>query len=265
MHTNRKILKIKQHTEPFLSNDIDTDLVNFTIGDTDIGEEDVFLDSENPKYIKLLCELKGIKNFPKISCMKSKYKSMPSSKDFLDIEYNIYDGKSVSLNGLVSEINVIYKDSFPEVPEEWTSWLQENSSIYSKKFHTQKENVQAEMNIDPRYEVTAYNHLISEAYPIAGSYHKGIPIENIEQYFSYIGIGLQAKPYIDIISSKQLLNAKHLKISPLIKSSQITSLQDDILSGKIKITMPNETKYQSLNVVKDTIVSDICVISFKKV
>jgi hypothetical protein len=248
-----------------LNHDIDTDLVNFTIGGADGGAEDVFVDDENPRYIKLLCELRALRNFPKEACIKSKYKEMPTSEEFSDIEYNVYDGKSVSLNGLVSEINIIYKDSFPEVPEEWASFLQENSSVYSKKFYTQNGNIQAEMSVDPRYEMTVYNHLISEAYPIAGAHHKGIPIENIEQYFAHIGVGLQAKPYIDIISSKQLLNAKHLKVASGIKSSQITSLQDDILSGRIEITMPDETKYQSLNIVKDTVVSDICVISFRKV
>jgi hypothetical protein len=182
MHTNRKILKIKQHTDPFLSNDIDTDFVNFTIGNAEGGMEDVFFNNELPKYIKLLCELKTVKNFSKTTNIQSKYKPIPTNEEFSDISYNIYDGKSVSLNGLVSEINIVYKNSFPEVPEKWTSFLeQKEDSLYTKKFYTQNENVQAEMRADIRYEETAYNHLISEAFPIAGSYHKGIPIGDIEQ------------------------------------------------------------------------------------
>jgi hypothetical protein len=193
---------------------------------------------------------------------------MPSSKELSEIFYNIYDGTSISLNGLVSEINIVYRDSFPEVPEEWASFLQQQKSetpLYSKKFHIQKgDDIHAEMHPDPRYEVTAYNHLVSDAYPIAGAYHKGIPLENIEQYFAYVGVGLQSSPYIDLISSRQLLSAKHLRIATGLKASQIGSLQDDVQGGKIEIIMPDETKYQSLNIVKDTVISDVCVLSFKR-
>ncbi len=267
MKTTSKILKVKSRYQPFNIFDIDKDNISFTIGNS-ASNEDIFKNKNNPEYIKIMCELVPIKNFDSAINIYSKYQKMAGTPDSVqEFSKKIY----ANIAGFVSNIDIIYKDILPdddgnvnEFPINWREFLLENPKIYTKNFTKQQKNLRVQMGKDPRVETNMYNHLISNAYPYAGIFHKGISIQDIEQHFFYIGTGTQAKEYINTISSKKLLSESYLRLCPDIKSSDITSLLDDIINGLIEITMPDNTKYQSIIINKNTIISNICVITFKR-
>jgi hypothetical protein len=122
------------------------------------------------------------------------------------------------------------------------------------------------MKQDRRYEESEYNHLISEAIPFSGYYHAGVMLHEIEQYFCYIGTELQAKEYITVVSSRNLLRDNYQNIIPEI--SEFTSLEDDISTGKVGISVQGKDgqsiRYKSIFILKNTIMSDACVITFRR-
>jgi hypothetical protein len=265
MKTARQVLKIKPHFMPFAASfsDIDSQNVQFTIG-VHLAEEDVFALSDTPEYIKILCDLKPIKEFDSEIKINATYAPIFANEQSVrHMSSNVY---SSEMSELVSAIEIHAKSILPDdrIPEAWFGAFHENQIIYVKRFSVLRNHVEARLEKDIRYETNAYNNLVSRAYPLAGIYRKGIPIPDIEQYFVFCGTGLQAKEYIQRISSKQLLSAKFVKVAQGTKASEITSLEDDISLGKIEIMLPSETKYKSVNVQKNTVLSDICTIMFKK-
>lgn len=264
MKTVSKILKIKTHYQPFNIFDVDKENITLTIGNMK-SNENVFTDSNAPNYIRILCELVPIKNFnPSLNVLSRYQKMVNVSESMTEFSKKIYS--SVQMNGFVSSIDIIYKDILPdtEIPPDWRIYLSGNPKIYTKNFLVQQKSMQISMTEDHRFEQNMYYHLISGAYPYAGAYYKGIAVENIEQYFFYIGTELQAKEYMNTISSKKVLSGGPIKLCQGLKASEITSLQNDITSGKINLTMQDKTIYQSLDIKKDTIISNACVITFKK-
>lgn len=266
MKTTSKILKIKSHYQPFDFFDIDKENSTFTIGSMS-SDEDVFMSGDVPNYINIMCEINPIKDFNQSINISSTYQAMSGKPDSTkEFSRNIYDGSNIPVNGFVSSLDIVYRDILPEteIPGEWREFLTENSKIYTKNFVVQRKNLKLQMSEDPKFETNIYNHLISNAYPYAGVYYKGISIEDIEQSFFYIGTELQAKEYINTISSKKLLSGSSLRLCPGIKGSDITSLQDDVSSGNIRITMPDKTVYQSICIKKNTVISNMCVITFRR-
>ncbi len=270
MRTSKHILKITPHFSPFTDSYLDIDTVNmqFNIGNNSEFEENVFEDEESPQYIQIICELSPLKTFSPKAQIHTTYHAMPSDPNSIrHITKNIYDGSVISLNKLVSGLEIKYKTIVPSIPlaEKWHNFLSEQyQNLYTKQFLTISDKIDIIIEPDQRYDKNAYNNIISRAYPIAGLYHKGIPINDIEQYFVYYGTGIQAKEYIKLVSSKELFSSKHLKIAPGIKASSITSLEDDVSLGKIEIISPNETKYQSISITKNTVLSNVCTITFQQ-
>lgn len=288
MKVNNKILRVRRgsglHAASFL--DIDHQNTNLSItSNTDTCYDDVFTNSKDvwkpPEYIKILCELKPIKDFKSDILIYAKYQRMPDDESSItEMNYMIYDGITIPGNALVSAIDISYIDILPSsseadqrpIPDAWHGkLLQNNSIIHSKKFKTQEHNIaNAELEIDDRFDVTAYNHYISKAYALSGFYHNGIQISDIQQYFFYIGSELQAEEYIKTMSSRELLSSNFLRPDSDIRLSQITSLEDDITDGCVKIEMPGQceddetTTYESINIQKNTTISDRCILTFKR-
>jgi hypothetical protein len=225
-----------------------------------------------PTYIKILCELVVNKDFNKHATITSKYAPLVREDSFKKILYSPYNTKSIALDRFVNSIDIRFAEL---IPDSYTNHQTDNllnetlegQVIHTKSFKTQGGNIEIVMKQDKRYAVKEYNHFISDALPFAGYYYKGIMPHEIEQYFYYIGTGLRSEEYIKTISLRDLLREGHPHIAGEI--SEFASLEDDIESGKVKISVPqnnssNNIQYKSINIRKGTIVSNTCVIVFKK-
>ncbi|MDR1488684.1 MAG: hypothetical protein LBI26_03015 [Holosporales bacterium] len=269
MKINRHILKIRPKRNAPNSSYFDGDSVEFTIGDSlsNEAENNVFVDIEFPKYLRILVTLVPIKNFNKSARATVRYKPIVESDEESVMNFPIYENPKFPMENFISEIDIIYKEIL-DVNSDITNLKEQLSSkkiLYSKKFITENSSKTLEtMALDHRLDPDEYNYYVSRCYGFGGIYHKGIAVSDIEQYFYHLGTGLQSEEYMDRMSSRKLLACKYTKLSDSINLSDITSLEDDVNMGKILISLEDSHAiYESFQIKKDTIISDDCVIAFR--
>ena len=266
--------KARFNSEPFINGftDIDKENSDFIIGTSEKFENIFETDKKFPEYLKLLCKISAKSEFPDVS-ISAKYKTENDENEPENtMTYNLYDGSKINMKGLVSEININIYDIVPDFgiveTEEIKEFVKSNPLIYTKKFETQKKSNEIEnfRDYESAYDESSLIHTKTRAHFFAGSFQKTMKISDIQQYFFYMGTGYQGEEFINLISSKDLLETQKVKPTPGIKLENLSTLEDDIMSGKIEINFDDENvKYQSMSSIKTTLTSEIFQIIFKKI
>lgn len=266
--------KARFNSEPFINGftDIDKENSDFIIGTSEKFENIFETDKKFPEYLKLLCKISAKSEFPDVS-ISAKYKTENDENEPENtMIYNLYDGSKINMKGLVSEININIYDIVPDFgiveTEEIKEFVKSNPLIYTKKFETQKKSNEIEnfRDYESAYDESSLIHTKTRTHFFAGSFQKTMKISDIQQYFFYMGTGYQGEEFINLISSKDLLETQKVKPTPGIKLENLSTLEDDIMSGKIEINFDDENvKYQSISSIKTTLTSEIFQIIFKKI
>ena len=265
---NTQKLKLKYNNDPFTNGFayVDKENTDITIGTSDKFDDLVFQDDEYPEVLTCLCKLVPIKDFAADISIIARYRT--TEEDDVDrvMNFKIYDGSSVNMNGFVSGIDielvaVLYENN--NAPPDTFEQTLQNPKIYEKRFQTQQNSREIEVLEEQEFEETDVLHFKSGAHFFAGSYNKGINISEIQPYLFYVGTGFQTSEYIEIISARDLLNTNKVKLANGIKLSQLSTLEDDVSNGEIKISLTNIV-YKSIAIKKNTLISDVCKIIFRK-
>jgi hypothetical protein len=80
----------------------------------------------------------------------------------------------------------------------------------------------------------------------------------------FVGTSRGATEYISIISAKDVFQTEKVKLDPSIQAVSLSTLEDDICNGNLKITFDEEARYRSVLAEKSTLTSDIFQILLKK-
>ena len=244
---------------PFVSGftDIERETSKFTIGESDIFED--LFGIEMPEYITALCKLSVKSNFPDV-IISAGYRTDPGGSDLI-MQKKLYDGSEISKKGLISEISIELIDL---QTESLKNQIPKNSVIFTKRFQIQPVSRRIPNYPDNSEKQSGIFMTKSEAYPFAGLYFEGMKLSDIQPQLFYVGTDFRAKPYIKAIPAKEALQNDNIKICKDISIESLTSLEDDIYTGKAKIKL-NDTEYESITSKKNTLISDIFTITFKKI
>lgn len=261
----KNILKCKYNTEPLLSSFSDTDKDNVQIM---IGEnpnnffEHVFVSENYPKLLVLLCKIIPIKRFEKKVMIYGEGQYVPLDK----ARFQIYDGTTINLNNFISGIDLEFYDFNPlymtddTVPVEWKGYFEECPKIFSMKFQTQEKSCNVKtFKID--------RNLSSQLFPFAGYFGNGVQPKDIQQHFFFISINAREN-FAKTISPKDIVNTKAgLAADTLIQASQVKSLEDIIVEGEVKLSLPTESdlpvQYESVAIQRHTFTSNVIELYFK--
>ncbi|MDR1390998.1 MAG: hypothetical protein LBI95_01335 [Holosporales bacterium] len=251
-------------TEPFVSGFSYVEKSNscLLIGSSD-EFENVFFE-EVPEYLKLLCSISFKSEFPAIT-ISARYK-ITEGGELQSMRYSLYDGSSVSMNGIVSEVSVEFLDffqNFKNFPKSWKDALSESKILYTKHFPIQNVSKNIDNFIDESIPQSGIIHTKSNAHFFAGAHFQGIKFSDIQPYLFYVGTGVQAKEYISIISAKDTFQTGKVKLSPDIPKESLATLEDDICNGKIELNF-DDLRYKSVVAIKETLTSDVFQILFRK-
>lgn len=247
-------------TEPFVNGytDIEKENAIFNIGNSE-EEEDLFSDNL-PEYVKMRCKLSAKAEFPNVT-ISAGYRTTSNGKDFL-MRQKIYDGREISMTGMVSEVCIEFLDfqhEYKIVSEE----LGKTPIIYRKFFQLQNVSKRIPNYPDISNQQSEIFMTKSDAHPFAGSYFQGIKLSEIQPYLFYLGTGVRTEPYVKIISAKEAIQNGVVKICNDIDTSSLSTLEDDICNGKVRFKS-DDFIYVSILAQKDTLTSDIFTILFKK-
>jgi hypothetical protein len=264
----RRAIRGRFQGEPFVEGftDIEKEDASILIGESDVIDDVCQVDGGECSCFKLLCSLSSRSDFNDVA-ISARYKEKAGDKESKTLSYKLYDGSSIKMNGFVSEVAIEFADIVPgsgNLDDQWLNFLNENRVIYRKVFQTQTSTKTIENFVDEDIDVSSIIHTKSRAHCFAGSYFKGIKFSEIQQYMFYVGTGYRAEPYISIIKASDVLQTKKAKLNQNIAVDSLSTIEDDICDGRITITFPDGSIFQSVLGIKDTLVSDICQISFKK-
>lgn len=228
--------------------DIDKHKTILQIGNTDYYE-DVFKNNNNYEYLETICELVPKYSFSNIE-VTMKYRNEINETTNKEIKYNLYNNNFINMENVVSSIDVVLKNIL-NINKNIS-----NNIIYTKNFIKQTKNIMVKTN---EFFSESVIDTISNAYMFGGKF---LP-NNIQQYLFYIMHIYNEKPQIKIVSAEDVINDKnYIKLDPSIKLEDLSTLQDDIINGKITININNK-KYQSVLLKKSTLISNRVNILFK--
>jgi hypothetical protein len=265
----RKLLSIRQNSEPLISSNWEVERENTMITLRDSRSiEEVFFDSEGPEIFCAICELKPLKVFNPQAKVSGKFKENTSKQTQHIMEFNLYDGSAVNMANFISGIEIEFKEFDPEqvirneIPEQWYLALQENKTIYTKNFETQ-------INSCNLQTFKVGSKFATKLHEFAGYFYKGAIPKNIQQHFFFMTNKNDTQFCIKIVSPKDIMSSKiEGASSTAIQANQMVSLEDCVRRGEIKLTFENDnatkSKYQSTSIRKYTFISPIVEIFFKR-
>ena len=204
--------------------DIDKNNAILQIGNTDYYE-DVFKNIDNYQYVETICELVPKSSFNKVE-VSMQYRNEIDEEINSIIKYSLYDNNIIKINNIVSSIDIMLHDII-NIPNNIN-----NNLIYTKKFGIQNKNIILQTDEE---EIESGINTISNAYLLGGSFMPN----NIQQYLFYIKHNYNEEPYVNIISSENILNSNDIILDQNIKLEDFSTLQDDITNGKIIIDINN--------------------------
>ncbi|MDR1234007.1 MAG: hypothetical protein LBJ92_02590 [Holosporales bacterium] len=251
---------------------IDNDNTEILIGNSEKQEYLLNEPDDNPKYMTLFCSIIPKSEFPKINVSTSYATSIDDDAAKSTMTYGIYSGQPIRMKGFVSELAFqsrgLLSSDTSSIKNEWIDFLKLNPNVYTKVFHTQTHDIQIENAVDNAFDDSDVLHVKTRGHFFAGSYYPGIKLSDIQQYFFYMGTGLQAENYINIISARDIISTNNVLPAQDVTLQTLSTLEDDVCDGKIRITFPDGAQdgvtYTSISITKTTIVSDIAQIILKK-
>ena len=228
--------------------DIDKNNTIIQIGNTDYYE-DVFENTNNRKYIETICELIPNYNFNNVE-VSMKYRNEINDHINKMAKYNLYDNSIIKMDNIISSIDIVLKDVI-NIKSNIN-----NNIIYTKHFGKQDKNIVLHTTEE---ENKSGINTISNAYLFGGNFNQ----DNIQQYLFYIKHNYNKEPCIGLISSEDIVSNKYnIKLDPNINIKDLSTLQDDIMNGKIEININNK-KYKSLLYKKQTLISNKVNVIFR--
>ncbi len=245
--------RINFNNLPYSDSFTDVDKCNtmLQIGNTDYYE-DVFYNKNNYTYLETICELVPnylLNNNVKVSI---KYRNRINEHINKEAKYNLYDNSIIEMKNAVSSIDIVLRNIVK------VSSNLNNTIIYTKKFGIQNKDVVLQINEEKNS--VGFINTTSNAYLFSGSFKPN----NIQQYLFYIKHNCNEKPYISLISSKDVLRNNNIQIDSSIKLEDLSTLQDDIINSKIIIDINNK-KYKSILLNNSTLISNKVNIVFKRI
>ena len=248
---------------------IDKENTILQIGNSDYYE-DIFRNTGEDLYIETICEM-----IPHYSFDTNIQVSMNYNNDNINqiVRYNLYDRSIISMENVVSSIDIILLDILNKnnintnlnddnfktnINNHSINSSENNNIIYTKFFGKQNKNICLETI---EYETEYGINTISKAYMFGGSFKPN----DIQQYLFYIKHNYNERPYISLISSEDIINnKKDIQLASSINRENLSTLQDDIMNGKIVINLSNK-KYKSIFYKKSTLISNKFNIIFKSI
>jgi hypothetical protein len=258
--------KVISAYSPFVNGytDIEKDYTNVMIGISDIFEDALFADF--PDYLNVLCSISSKADFQDIT-ISARYREQHNG-EIKQLSYKLYDNSVLNTSGFVAELAIEVLDILPGqtiLDVSFQTKILEQKTIYIKKFPIQQISKNIDNFIDRSIDESDIIHTKSNAHCFAGSYFSEIKLSDIQPYLFFVGTGARAMPYISLISARDVLQTKQVKIDPMIKPEELSTLEDDICNGKVLLDCANELFcYKSIAAKKDTLVSNVFHIIFKK-
>lgn len=248
MKLNLQCLRANYHFTPYVLNtNTANEELSFILSDTD---EKILFSGGQATYIEIICSINAHSNF-KPATVRANYRN-ELGDPFKTMQFNLYDGSSIDMNGLVSSIDIIVYES--EMPID-------QKVIYTKKFHTSQSKVIAV------HENENYSGIdtISDVYFLSGAYKPNMPLDNIQPYLFYLTHQYNSLSNISIISATEFLNSKNtLMPDKNIKFEDLSTLYDDIVTGKIQIVL-HDNIYKSVSAIKNTLTNSLFTLKFKRI
>jgi hypothetical protein len=265
-----KIPKANYRSDPFVDSftEIERENTEITIGDSTKIDSLFSILNEQPDYIKCLCSLIPKSDFHDVR-VSSHYR-LDDDDNNREMSFRIYSGEQIKMNGFISELSVRFDTLLPSdmnpnpINAEWIEFLRANPILYTKIFRKQDVDSTIDTEQDPSFDDSDVTHLKSKCYFFGGSYFRGISLSDIQQYLFYVGTEVQASEYIDIISARELLLSKNSAPAQDVTLQSLSTFEDDVSEGKIKLTFPDNSNYKSVLMTKNTVVSDVVQILFTK-
>lgn len=254
--------KTKLFGSPFVNGftDIETENSDLIIGSSE-KFEDIFT-TNFPEYLKIICEIEHKAEFPNIT-ISAGYKITDDGERKL-IEYNIYDGKILPMDKVVSEISIKFLDFSNDYNNlTWKNELLSNPIIYQKRFKLQNKSRRIDNFLDKSMEQSGILHTKSKAHYFGGNYFNGIKLSDIQPCLFCLGTGIQGKEYIRLFTAKDILQNNLAELTPEIEKSDLTTLEDDICSGQLMLQFQDQI-YKSIMATKETLLSKVLQILFRK-
>ena len=245
---------------PFVNGYTDIEKTNnvFVIGNSDC-EETIFGDNI-PDHIEMLCKLSAKSMFPNV-IITAGYRITPDGQDYT-MQKNLYNGKDVNIKNIISEVDIEFIDIITH--EKYLKCnLSQNQVIYRKYFQIQNKSKRLPNYPDLANHQSEIFMTKSDAYCFAGVYFDGVKLSDIQQYLFYVGTDINSKPYIKVISAQDFMHKNLGNIDKSIDIESLSSLEDDICDGKIKIII-GDIEYHSISAIKNTFMSNIFSIVLKK-
>ncbi len=248
MKAHLKCPKANYRITPYMLNKYGLDEeLSFTLSDTE--EQILFLEEQN-MYMNIVCSIVARSEFSPAT-VSADYRN-EIDKPFKKMQFNLYDGSSIDMNGIVSSIDVVIYES--EIPID-------QKVIYTKKFYT------SQSRIIEVYETENHSGIntISNVHFFGGAYKPNMPLDGIQPYLFYLMHEYNNLAHIGIISATDFLNSKNNLIpAPNIKFEDLSTLYDDIVTGKIQLTL-NNSIYRSISAVKNTLTNSLFILKLKQI
>lgn len=223
----------------------------------------------NTHYIDMLCSLQARSEFSPVT-VSAKYRN-EIGDELIQMNFNLYDNTCINLNGIVSHVDIFAKEiissdgvsrhnDIASLNSELFTQSYEQQVIYTKTFKITEKSQSVRT-----HETENYSGIdtISDAYYFGGNYKPNKPLSDIQPYLFYLGHNYNGTQFINIISATEFLNTKN-KLTPSfsVKFDELSTLQDDIVSGKLQIKV-NDKLYKSIYASKDTLTTPVIIVRFK--
>ncbi|MDR1476487.1 MAG: hypothetical protein LBI20_04235 [Holosporales bacterium] len=257
---------------PFIDGftEIEKENTEIVIGNSHMIDDLFCTTNESVEYFKCLCSLVPKSEFRDVR-VRTRYRA-PTVDDVSEnvMSFSLYSGEQIRMDGFISELAIRFRELLPLesddglIKSEWVEFLKTSPEIYVKTFHKQYSDMEIENTLDPGFEGSDILHVKSKGYFFAGSYYAGIKLSDIQQYLFYVGTEIQAREYINIISATELISSRNIEPAPIVTFQSLSTLEDDVCDGKVVINFPDGSEYQSIAISKNTLVSDIVQMLFKK-
>jgi hypothetical protein len=232
------------------------------------------IDYRFPETLTIQAEIKPVAEFSR-PIISTTYRVSEDDDEERTMAYDIYGGDALKMRGFVSGVDITFKRipsdlgprALPKDKRLLEEYLQRNPVLYQKKFNVQRQDATIPNFDDDSLEESDIFHTKTKAHFFAGSYHRGIKLSDIQQYTFYMGTGYRAEEYIAVLNARDLVDSTQASPAPGVTLSTLSTLEDDIVEGKIEFSIPHPAaefsafarplRYKSVAANKDSLTSNI--------
>lgn len=207
------------------------------------------LNDQQFNMLNTICEIQPHRDFNRNICALMSYRNEINQNKEI-VKYNLYDNAAIDMDGVVSSIDIYIKNIL-NIP----NYITNNQKVYTKQFITQSSSVTL-----TGYEtfIDSGINTVSNAYGFGGGYTSHFLPNKIQPYFFYICNMYNEAPYISLMSATDFINQRRIQLA---EKYDISTLEDDILNGKIVLNI-NNINYKSISSNKTGLTNNLIHITF---